>query len=282
MEAPENICKFAQTMLPQHDLHILNFVYEHTAECPQRMITPAGYTMHMAAAGRGVLHTACGDFAIAAGDLFLTFSARPYCIENTGGLEYIYIGFIGTRAEALLERAQLVCTQPVRHGFAFLAERWAREIVRAAPCSIDLICESLLMEAFSYLCASAAESAQGAADSGILRIKQYTDLHYTDASLNLAAVSRMHHYSAKYVSAAFVRLVRVPYSEYLQGLRIRHACVLLRSGACSVQEAAAASGFRDPLYFSKVFRHRCGVAPRDFRAHEAAKAGQSASSLPRL
>ncbi len=54
------------------------------------------------------------------------------------------------------------------------------------------------------------------------------------------------------------------FSEYLKTLRLRHAVFLIEQGITSVKNVALLSGYRDPLYFSKVFRQSLGVSPSEF------------------
>lgn len=52
--------------------------------------------------------------------------------------------------------------------------------------------------------------------------------------------------------------------EYLLKLRLQDAATLIGSGM-SVSEAAYAAGFSDSNYFSRIFKQKYGVSPRDFK-----------------
>jgi AraC-like DNA-binding protein len=52
--------------------------------------------------------------------------------------------------------------------------------------------------------------------------------------------------------------------EHLEDLRVREAKRLLALDGFSVKEVAARVGFRDPYYFSRVFRRRAGCSPSAF------------------
>jgi len=56
-----------------------------------------------------------------------------------------------------------------------------------------------------------------------------------------------------------------PY-QYLLGKRIERACACLMRADLSIQDVAFASGFGDPVQFSKRFRRTQGATPSEFRA----------------
>lgn len=49
--------------------------------------------------------------------------------------------------------------------------------------------------------------------------------------------------------------------EYLRKCRLERAASLLAEGSLNVSEVAAKVGMRDPLYFSRAFKARYGMAP---------------------
>ena len=46
--------------------------------------------------------------------------------------------------------------------------------------------------------------------------------------------------------------------------KVHYACTLINQGFTSVKEIAAMSGYRDALYFSKVFKRKMGVSPKQY------------------
>jgi len=57
-----------------------------------------------------------------------------------------------------------------------------------------------------------------------------------------------------------------PYRYHLQ-LTIRRAGAMLRDSSLSVKQIALTLGFRNPYHFSKLFKQKTGLAPRDYRQH---------------
>lgn len=74
-----------------------------------------------------------------------------------------------------------------------------------------------------------------------------------------------------YVRKLFKKEIGVNPREYLEGLRMELAAKLLSSGVSNkysnytVSQVAEACGFTEPLYFSRVFKKRYGVAPSEFK-----------------
>ena len=55
-----------------------------------------------------------------------------------------------------------------------------------------------------------------------------------------------------------------PY-EYYMTKKLELACTMLRSNRATIKEIAFMLGFSDENYFSKVFRHRKGISPKEYR-----------------
>ena len=94
-------------------------------------------------------------------------------------------------------------------------------------------------------------------------IKQYLDDHFADPGLTLEMLGEQFNYHPKYLSTVFKKQFRVGVREYLNTIRINHACALMEQGYSSVKDIAALCGYRDQMYFSRVFRSQMKTAPRD-------------------
>lgn len=94
----------------------------------------------------------------------------------------------------------------------------------------------------------------------------YIDEHYTDEALSLNQVAREISISANYLSAVFSQEMGQTFTEYVTGKRMEKAKELLRTTAKRSGEVAFAVGYRDPHYFSFLFKKTQGCTPRDYRA----------------
>ncbi|MBT4820766.1 MAG: helix-turn-helix transcriptional regulator, partial [Lentisphaerae bacterium] len=96
------------------------------------------------------------------------------------------------------------------------------------------------------------------------QVKHYLDAHFR-SDVTLQALAEMVHYSPAHLNAVFRRHVGSPIHRYLLDQRLKHAKKLLAQPGSSIKQAARESGFNDPLYFSRLFRRRTGVNPREFQ-----------------
>ena len=93
----------------------------------------------------------------------------------------------------------------------------------------------------------------------------YIDGHFTEESLSLNQVAREVNISANYLSAVFSQEIGATFTEYVTGKRMERAKELLRSTDKRSGEVAAAVGYKDPHYFSFLFKKTQGCTPRDYR-----------------
>ncbi|ADE53496.1 helix-turn-helix transcriptional regulator [Coraliomargarita akajimensis] len=91
----------------------------------------------------------------------------------------------------------------------------------------------------------------------------YTELNSED--LTLAAAAERLKCNADSLSARFSKEVGQTAIQYLTGLRIEQARKLLRKSAMTIAEVSWACGYRDPNYFSRLFKAQVGSTPRAFR-----------------
>lgn len=73
----------------------------------------------------------------------------------------------------------------------------------------------------------------------------------------------------------------LPPGQYLLQIRIHEACRLLVETAQPIREIARVTGFEDELYFSRRFRIRMGVPPREYRKlYQLRSLGLPGESVP--
>lgn len=103
-----------------------------------------------------------------------------------------------------------------------------------------------------------------------LRLEHILELmqqHLSDADFDLAAAIRATGYHEGYFRRIFKKATGQPPAAYLQQLRIEYAKSLFQQfgNSRTVKDVAAACGFRDALYFSRIFRRAEGLSPSRYQ-----------------
>ena len=93
----------------------------------------------------------------------------------------------------------------------------------------------------------------------------YIDAHYFDSSLSLDDVARAANVTPGYLSAVLSQEHGQTFAERLTQVRMNAARRLLTLTDMRNAEIAEAVGYKDPRYFSYIFKKTQGCAPRDFR-----------------
>ncbi len=131
--------------------------------------------------------------------------------------------------------------------------------------------ELLLKAAFLQLLAAAGDTPGGARGGGgtqnphVRKTVEIMAERRSDPNLALPQIARRVGVSPSHLVRVFqAHLGRSP-MRYLAEMRIRSAQTLLLRSNLSIKEISFMVGFRDQLYFSRVFRQETGMSPRAYR-----------------
>jgi transcriptional regulator GlxA family with amidase domain len=92
----------------------------------------------------------------------------------------------------------------------------------------------------------------------------YMEKH-VNQPLQVSTLAAQANVSPSHFFALFKQLKGCPPMDYFTRLRMRHARELLDTTPASVKEVAAALGYDDPFYFSRVFKAVHQVPPSRYR-----------------
>ena len=184
-----------------------------------------------------------------------------------------YFGDLGDAVESMMFRHYLILSARIN------ALSAARELgldrqelaKKLPPAEIDLTGERLKTYFHDVLFAAIRlrdEEARKQSGSLIQSALQYIDQHYTEESISLNSVARAINVSTNYLSAIFSQTQGQSFVEYLTQKRMTRAKQFLRQSNKRTGEIAAEVGFKDPRYFSFVFKKTQGCTPREYRAGE--------------
>lgn len=126
--------------------------------------------------------------------------------------------------------------------------------------------ETVFLEVESMLCEQQRQPEERN-DRRIANILAYLSEHYHE-DLNLMELSRQFGFNYYYLSAYFSQHMSESFSDYLNRIRIRRACELLRDKNISVSEISGMVGYSDHSYFCRVFKKIVGETPTSYRRKE--------------
>lgn len=98
----------------------------------------------------------------------------------------------------------------------------------------------------------------------ILRAICYIREHYGE-DLSLEILGEHLDITPEYLSTLFNREVGINFSIFVKRFRISQAKRLLKGTDKKIYEIAQETGYRDPKYFTRVFKEETGVSPGEFR-----------------
>lgn len=207
------------------------------------------------------------------GDLMLCDSSRPYSIRFDDPNRMLVLRLPEEKVTARFEDPDaLVGRRLGVEGLgASLLSAFVHNLWTAPAAGDEADCEDVLLEAVLNLLAAAQGQTpcppQPQASCLKQNIKRFVDDNLCDPELSVSGVARALGVSPRYVQMAFAELATTPLA-YIRRKRLQLAALQLRrtGRACNITELSFSLGFNDLSHFSRVFKARYGVGPRDYRA----------------
>ncbi|MBQ8440307.1 MAG: helix-turn-helix domain-containing protein [Clostridia bacterium] len=101
-------------------------------------------------------------------------------------------------------------------------------------------------------------------NSVISSICDYIDEHYME-QITLTKICHEKYFSIPYISKKFKKVCGVSFEQYLQQVRVQHACSLLLETNFTVDTIASYVNYTDTASFRKAFKKLTGKSPSEFR-----------------
>lgn len=99
-------------------------------------------------------------------------------------------------------------------------------------------------------------------------------IHYCyenyDNDISLQTIADSLHISRYYISHLFSKRLHISFSDYINSLRIRRACELLKRGEMSITEIAYTVGYNSTRTFNRCFLSIRGMTPKEYRQKKKA------------
>jgi len=118
---------------------------------------------------------------------------------------------------------------------------------------------------FDKLVLHARLERQGGYPLPLVKALSFIRENYT-RSIQLGDAAQAARVNTAYLSRLFAEHLKINFIDYLTSLRINEAERLLKEKPITVKEAAFASGYQDPNYFSKIFKKIKGILPTEVKS----------------
>lgn len=98
----------------------------------------------------------------------------------------------------------------------------------------------------------------------ISQVVHYINHHY-DQRLTLEDISKRFYLSTSHLSRTFKESTDFTFIEYVNNVRVKHACYFLKKSKLPVTEIAERVGFESLTHFGRTFKSIVGLSPLKFR-----------------
>ena len=102
------------------------------------------------------------------------------------------------------------------------------------------------------------------------QIRQYIEKAYHE-NITLTSLAEEYHMDASYLSRVFSQTYGETIITYLTRIRMEQAMELMKDEEKKLETISFLVGYDDYNYFSRVFRKKVGLSPRDYRSKMAEK-----------
>ena len=260
----QNVCFLIPKQKELETLRTVHFVLETSTAAIQEPKFLSMYYLYLITDGNGVLHLKNREIPLRAGDIFFGLPALAFAFTPLNDFKYIYVSYMGQRANYLIDKFKINAKNCVFHGFNSLIDLWASAL--KMPTDVAALCsESVLLYTFSVLASKYySKETEPTIQSTAAAIKKYIDENFSSPQLSLRSISDALSYNSKYLSSLFKNSYKIGICDYIANIRIQYARTLMEQGISTIKNVAMLCGFTDALYFSKVFKAKTGVPPRKY------------------
>lgn len=102
------------------------------------------------------------------------------------------------------------------------------------------------------------------AENAVWKVKQYIDAHFCE-NITRDTLGEIVYLSPGYLASSFKKLFGTSLGSYIIEKRVEQAKELLTEGKLTVSEVAYAVGYDNFTYFSRLFKNKTGIMPKEYK-----------------
>ena len=241
------------------------------------------YLFHYVLSGHGQLDAADENevdrhYQLGPGQGFLIFPGQvtTYAAREDDPWKYVWLEFDGLRVAEYVDQAGLTLDRPIYRPLSpDQGQRVGDTMLYIADHSnesalhlVGYLC--LFLDALICTSSSRRELSGGQLrDFYIQEAVNYMEHNYAQ-EVTVERLAEVCGLNRSYFSKIFRDAMGCPPQEFLIRLRLSRAVELMRTTKSSIGDISAACGYPNQLHFSRAFKKRYGVSPREWRSQNKA------------
>lgn len=249
------------------DLYVYEIGYHKVPPARCFSACRSSYILHYVIDGKGTFN---GE-KFEKGDCYLKV---PYEFESAipdpdDPYETVWIIFFGSLVPTLLERCNLPHKNCVFHFDKYeecvrLIKRYLFEKEYSSEQEEIFELNALIYKILSKHLSTSNNKCKSKNDIAIMAA-EYIEQSF-NKPITVKNIADYVMFSPSYLSNVFKQKYGVSIQQYLINCRINNAVQLIdRFKHLSIADISESCGFKDPLYFSRVFKNRTGLSPTEFK-----------------
>ena len=117
---------------------------------------------------------------------------------------------------------------------------------------------------FAVMCANNLYVPEAFADERIAQVIKYINENYGSIK-DIEEIAARFFISKFHLCRIFNKNLGIPLVTYLNTIKIREACTMIKEGRYNLTEIAMKCGFNSSSYFCKVFKSEKGISPTEYK-----------------
>ena len=260
------------------DISLIHTGKEHCSPSHVCSMPRDEFIIHFVLDGTGFYSAGGQTWSLSPGQMFLIYPNEPvtYGADETHPWTYAWIGFRGIRAHSLAKQCGFSKNQPVLpapdtkiilkyidHILSHKQLSKANDLKRQAYL-ILLLAE--LADFHEELSVPNSKSPKYAYSTSVyveLAIEYIKDMY--QKGIRISDISENIGISRAYLNSAFQKELGISAQNFLIDYKMHKAANLLVSTNQSIKEISNSIGYKDQLVFSKAFKKKFGMSPKNYR-----------------
>lgn len=202
--------------------------------------------------------------------LFRPYDHQSYFYYPKDKCQSYWVHFTGGDVDRILEYYQIPSDKNIFYSstspdYSWLFEQMIREL-QLCRANYQELLTMLLRHIFLLINRYLKEGYKTGINTfnEIERAIRYFNENYKK-EINIEEYARSLHISPCWFNRRFKQITKVTPLQYLISIRLANAKMLLETRDYNITETAYATGFSDPLYFSKLFTKHIGMSPTAYK-----------------